>query len=270
MRLGLSSYTFGWAVGVAGFVPAKPLDAHALVELTSGLGVGVVQLADNVPLDLISDSQRSDLRQLADDREVEIEVGMRGLTLERTKRYIEIAQSMKSPILRVVIDDTDYEPHFDDLKRLCRELAPELKSNNVCLAIENHDRFRCGVLAKLIREVDSDHVQICLDTANSLGAGEGIGEALDALAPYVVNLHIKDFQISRVESKMGFLVEGRPAGAGQLDIADLVHEVASYNRCESAILELWTPFEKSLPVTIEKERTWAEQSIRYLQTLISE
>ena len=32
MRLGISSYTFGWAVGAAGQAPARPLDEAGLRE----------------------------------------------------------------------------------------------------------------------------------------------------------------------------------------------------------------------------------------------
>ena len=54
MQLGISSYTFSWAVGIPGYPqPLQPLTALALLDRASELGVGVVQIADNLPLDAL-------------------------------------------------------------------------------------------------------------------------------------------------------------------------------------------------------------------------
>jgi 3-oxoisoapionate decarboxylase len=103
-----------------------------------------------------------------------------------------------------------------------------------------------------------------LDTANSLGAGEGIDVVAETLAPLVLNLHIKDFHIARVPHQMGFTVSGRPAGSGFLDVRRLLNSLAG-SRCETAVLELWTPPEPGIEETIAKEAAWAVQSIDYLK-----
>ena len=51
MQLGISSYTYTWAVGVPGSMPPKPLSAYDLVDKAFNLGLGVVQIADNLPLE---------------------------------------------------------------------------------------------------------------------------------------------------------------------------------------------------------------------------
>jgi hypothetical protein len=51
MRLGISSYTYVWSVGVPGFpAPSQPLTPMGLLEKAVQLGVRVVQIADNLPL----------------------------------------------------------------------------------------------------------------------------------------------------------------------------------------------------------------------------
>jgi 3-oxoisoapionate decarboxylase len=111
-------------------------------------------------------------------------------------------------------------------------------------------------------------VGICLDSVNSLGAGEGLHEVVDRLAPFTINLHLKDYLIRRVWHKMGFVVEGVPAGDGMLNIPWLKGEIERHGRCTSAILELWTPPEQELTATIAKEKAWVEKSIAFLQGLI--
>ena len=69
---------------------------------------------------------------------------------------------------------------------------------------------------------------------------------------------------------MGFRVEGRPAGKGQLNVPRLLELLKSTGACSSAILELWPPLQASLSDTITLEHQWAEESVAYLKTLIKE
>ena len=90
---------------------------------------------------------------------------------------------------------------------------------------------------------------------------------VDRLAPFTVNLHLKDYLVRRVWHKMGFVVEGVPAGDGMLNIPWLKGEIERRGTCRSAILELWTPPEPELSATIMKEKAWSEKSITYLHGL---
>jgi sugar phosphate isomerase/epimerase len=110
---------------------------------------------------------------------------------------------------------------------------------------------------------------VCLDTANSLGAGEGLDTVLREVGPLAVNLHIKDFQIARVPHLMGFTVEGRPAGGGMLDVPAMLADLAPFKCCDTAVLELWTPPETDIGRTIAKEAAWAAQSLAYLKPLFT-
>ena len=101
-----------------------------------------------------------------------------------------------------------------------------------------------------------------------MGAGEGFETVSEILLPYTINLHVKDFIIRRVSHKMGFVIEGRPAGQGMLNIRKTIERLSEMNRCKSAILELWTPPETKIEDTILKEDKWATESIAYLKTII--
>ncbi len=86
----------------------------------------------------------------------------------------------------------------------------------VALAIENHDRFGVAMLVEILQRRNSPATGICLDIVNSFGALEGPKVVVEASAPWTLNLHVKDFVVRRVSHSMGFTVEGRPAGQGQL------------------------------------------------------
>jgi sugar phosphate isomerase/epimerase len=178
------------------------------------------------------------------------------------------AEKLHSPILRMVIDRQGFEPDLVDVISTISELVPEFRSRKISLAIENHDRFKSRQFEQIIQSVGSEWVGVCLDSVNSMGAGEGFAEVSRILIPYTINLHIKDFTIRRVSHKMGIIIEGTPAGKGMLNIGELVSALSERGLCRSAILELWTPPEPGIEDTILKEERWASESIDYLKHIL--
>jgi 3-oxoisoapionate decarboxylase len=268
MKLGISSYTYSWSVGVRGYPPPDPLTAMGLLDKAASMGIHVVQIADNLPLDQLSDSELDALAQHAEDLKIDIEVGTNGIAHGHLHTYIRLAERLKSSILRLVVDTAEHHPSADEVINTVSAVIPEFERANVCLAIENHDRFLSKVLKHILESVGSKHLGICLDTANSFGAMEGPDIVLGTLAPWIVNLHVKDFTIYRASHNLGLIIEGRPAGQGMLDIPWLLGELRSYDHDPNAILELWTPPEEKLEDTIAKELKWAADSVEYLRQLI--
>lgn len=267
MILGLSSYTFGWAVGVWGHAPRQPLDEHGLLDKCREHGVRLLQIGDNLPLHTFDDARLDRLGKRAANEGVQLEVGARRLSLERVTEYAEIARRLGAKLVRFVIDDADHHPTPEAVSVMLRHSVPLLAG--LRLGIENHDRFSAVTLREVIESAGSDRIGVCLDTANSIGAGEGLDTVVRELGPLTVNLHLKDFQIARVPHQMGFTVEGRPAGQGFLDVPRLLGRLKPFLRCETAVLELWTPPEPEIERTVAKEESWAAQSLEYLKPLFT-
>ena len=268
MQLGISSYTYTWAVGVPGSLPSKPVSAIDLVDKAVLSDVKLVQIADNLSLENFTAGELNNLVSYAGNKKVTFEFGSKGLTPEHTIKCLKIAERISSPLLRMVIDTPGFQPDMQLIISIIRDLLPEFSSRNIQLAIENHDRFKAREFEKIIESVASDWVGICLDSVNSMGAGEGFETVSDVLLPYTINLHVKDFTVFRVSHKMGFIIEGRPAGKGMLNIRETIERLTAMNRCKSAILELWTPPEKNIEDTVAKEDKWADESIEYLKNLL--
>jgi sugar phosphate isomerase/epimerase len=267
VRIGLSSYTYTWAVGVPGSEPERPLCAEDLLERAAGLGVPVVQFADNLPLHV----RAPDVDQLARRARslgVDLEVGTRGVDRDNLLKYLEIAAAVESPFLRVVVDTKDHHPSPDEVVDSLAGLQGEFRAAGVILAFENHDRFTAAELAQVVGRLGDDWTGVVLDTVNSFGALEGPDVVIGTLAPLAVNVHVKDFVITRASHAMGFLVEGCPAGRGRLDIPQLFSSIRRYREDITAVLELWTPPQESLVSTIETENRWAEESLAYLWSLL--
>jgi sugar phosphate isomerase/epimerase len=266
MKLGISTYTYTWAIGMPGKYPAEPLGFDGLIMKARKLGVGLIQVADNLPLDLLDEDGLIECNRNAADHGIQLEAGARGMTEVNLERYIRIAALIRSPILRFVIDGPGFTPDTHTIASIIRNALTDLKDKKIILALENYERLKAREFAAIVDRIGSDWVGICLDSVNSLGAGEGIDTVIELLGPMTVNLHIKEFHIRRIYHKMGFQIEGLPAGEGMLNIPWILEHISS--RCNSAILELWTPPEEKLEDTIKKEDEWAQKSISYLKNII--
>ena len=269
MQLGIGTYSFPWAVGLKNFSPPQPLTVTQLLHYAAEKDIRIIQFGDNYPLQDLSDEELEHMKNLASGLNLDIQVGTKRLVVENITRYISIATVFECDFIRVVIDDDNYHPKQDEVIDTIRQLLPALKKANLRLAIENHDRFPVLVLKNIIESTDADHIAICLDTANSLGAGEGLAEVVSILGPYTVNLHIKDVRINRLDHKMGFRISGCVAGTGILDIPSLITNIKKYGRCNSAIVEMWSDPEPTFEETIRREKDSVEKSIEYLKTIIS-
>lgn len=260
MKLGISSFTFPWAIG--GIEPDHPvvMGAFELLERARELQAEVLQIADNLPIGGLSDQELSKFRAQADSYGIALEVGTRGIKPENIANFLRIAQILGSPILRVVIDSKGHEPSIPEIVDLLKPFESEFKKVGIKLAIENHDRLTCAEFNEIIDQVGSDWVGICLDTVNSLGAVEAPNTVIPALAPRAINVHMKDFEIVRTNGQMGFTVRGTALGEGKLDINEVITAVGGSGRELTAVIELWTPRQDSYEATVALENEWAKIS----------
>ncbi len=268
MKLGIGTYAFMWSIGFPGAEPHPPMDAFALLSQARDLAVQVVQFGPNLPLDTLPASELQRLLHFASANDLQLECGTLGTEPDHLRKHIALAHSLSATLLRTI---PSYEvrqvPSLDDLKAQLSAILPDLERNNVRLAIENAN-IPAAQLAQLIRKINSRWIGVTLDTVNSLAIPEGTREVVEILAPYVLSFHVKDFSIQRQWHRMGFSVEGRPAGQGQMDFPWIVQTLRSAGADPNAILELWPPQQANLQATIELEHSWAKQSIQYLRTCL--
>ncbi len=265
MDIGLSTYTFPWHFTYGSATRTSKELYEELFQRAVTDNIGYIQFGDNFPLHVISPEGLGNIKALSEKNNIGLQVGTRRLTMENILKYIDIAKYFKSPFVRIIIDDEIYEPTITYVKKIISGLLPSLKEESMMLAIENHDRFRAAELEEIMLDTDPAYVGICLDTANSFGCGEGISTVVERLAPYTVNLHVKDFSIKRMDHKMGFVIEGSAAGDGMLDIKWLLDKLSAVEKCETATLEIWSrPLSTKLE-TLAQEIKLYNKSIQFLK-----
>ena len=267
MQLGIGSYTYGWNIAHKNKLLRHTMNEYSLIEKTKQFGVKVLQIGDNLPMHEWDEKRLNMFRRKLKEDKIELEIGARGLIQENLSKHLILCRKLNARVLRFIIDDKNYQPSLHEINNIVEINIKLLKRNNVVLALENHDRFTAADYAYMIKQVGSKLVGICLDTANSIATGEGLASIIDILSPYTVNLHLKDFGILRLPHKQGFIVDGRIAGQGLLNIPSLIKKILQNNQCHTCILEQWVPPEKNIKATLEKENQWAEKSMAYLKGL---
>jgi 3-oxoisoapionate decarboxylase len=275
MRLGISSYSYPWAVGVGDVQPRVPLNALQLIERAVHLRVRVLQLADGLALHLLSAREIDAIAEAASRVGLTLEVGTRATDRESLVPYLRIAQLFSAPLLRVVMRTADRQLSIDETIALVREVLPDAERFGVCLGIETHESLRSEQLLGIMRTIDSPHLGVVYDTANSLGCSESAEDVLGALAEHIVNYHVKDVRIRRISSGFGFLVEGTVAGAGDLDLPGLTARIQSLTPRKAvpeinAIIEHWPPFDESIDKTVAIEERWTAESVRYMRRWVTD
>ena len=267
MKIGIGTYALAWSIGVPGFDTPNPMNIYQFMDFVYEQGISLVQIADNIPLHQFSYGELEKIKQKASDLQLEVEVGTRGLFPENIRSYLEITSFLDSPLLRVVIDTGGFSPTIAEINETVHNLVPELKHRNIKLAIENHDRLKAREFSSIVEEANSEMVGICLDSVNSIGADEGFETVFEILAPYTINLHLKDYIIRRKPHMMGFDIYGAPAGQGMMPLDKVIKTLKELGNTRSIILELWPPPEASVQKTIEKEKKWVIESLDFLKAL---
>jgi hypothetical protein len=144
-----------------------------------------------------------------------------------------------------------------------RRPSPLLKPLQGERLVEVNAKVRKVVqVADNLRHICDPLVGICLDTANSLGRPETLETVVEHLAEHTVMLHARDYDIRRIDTRMGFSAMGRPAGEGRVDFDWVLNELQKRGREGiSVIVEHWPPFEGTIEKTVEAEQEWLTRSV---------
>src|SRR5690606_35927076 len=139
MKLGLSTYTFGWAVGISDKKHSiKAFNELDLLEKTKQHGLHLVQIGDNLPLHEMNEERLGLFKQKAIELGISLETGARKLTEENLELYLRITERLNAGLLRFVVDGQEYEPALDRVIDIIKNIVPALEKKKITLGLENH------------------------------------------------------------------------------------------------------------------------------------
>lgn len=195
--------------------------------------------------------------------------------------YCQLAVDLNANIVRILrVEQTADVAREELLKSLIagfQSAVSMAKNYHVTLALENHGYLvnDASTLVKIIENVASENLKITLDTGNFCWAGHSLQDTYNyfkILAPYVVNVHLKDF-IFTEKNKVKFV----PLGEGLLNLNRVIEYLvlSGYKGtflCEyeglgdpKELLKLGTFSEEEIIREIKKG---TEKSLRYISSIL--
>ncbi len=268
-KLGISSWTFPWASGAAtGPQPEKKLTPLQLLEIAKELSVPVVQIADNMPLEKLSEQELNEVRSFALKNNIAIEVGTKGVEPAHLSKMIEIALYLDAKILRTLPALFGKKIGMDEVEKNIREILPQIESKGITLVLENTEAFSVDEYADLMERINHPGFRMCVDAANAIGKFEGPHYVIDNLVKYCANFHFKDIDCIRSSTLMGFNMVGAVSGQGQIPLKYAITKLKERGIFCSIILEQWPPLLDNMEATLENEKKMAVESILYIKSAL--
>lgn len=270
MKLGISSYTYPWAIGVPEDPPRNPLTHAQLLEKARELAVGLVQFGPNLPLERLPEKDLRKLVNQAKAWKIDLEMATTGIDPVYLREQIRFAKRNGLILLKTTPELADGQiPSRTELTNRLKIIVDELGAEKIGLAIDN-SRMAAAELNEILESIRSPWLGAALDTANPLALPQGWQVSVRVLGHRTLSLHIKDFIVQQEANGMGFTIKGCPAGKGRLNVPWIVESFAALRIQPSAILESWTPRQATLDETLALEHAWAVQGVEYLRHYIAD
>lgn len=272
MKIGIGTWTFGWSFCMPNFPkPEFPMTLYDLLNKAKELGVSLVQMGENTPLETYEKEELENISRTASKMGIEIEVLTESTDTGKLEKFLEIARIMKSKIVRTYTLTDEVERGIESIIRNVKKIINEYEKENVTLLFENHEEIPALQLRKIVEGINSNNIGILLDTANSLGVEEPLYYVIEVLMPYIEEVHMKEYAIKRMEHKLGFEIFGVPLGEGRINVDKLIKTLIDAGKKHvHLIIEQWTPFQKSINATIRLEHQWAVRNVDFLKKKLQE
>ncbi|MFH9412576.1 sugar phosphate isomerase/epimerase family protein [Streptomyces rochei] len=259
MAYGISTYAYFWRISDRA---PEPMTLPAMLRDTAALGGEVFQICDYAPIESYDAARLADVRATADDLGLTLELGTRGIRPEHLLKYLDTAGELGVTLVRSMLNTADHRPDTAEAVALLKEAVPRYADAGVTLGLETYEQVATDDLVDVVRAVDDPHLGIVLDPGNSVARLERPVDVVTATAPYVVNIHVKDFAFTRRDGWVGFTYAGCPLGEGLLDHDGMVAAVRPAERGINQIVEHWLPWQdEGYEATARLEHQWTQHSI---------
>ncbi|CAL9322417.1 sugar phosphate isomerase/epimerase family protein [Streptomyces rochei] len=259
MAYGISTYAYFWRISDRA---PEPMTLPAMLRDTAALGGEVFQICDYAPIESYDAARLADVRATADDLGLTLELGTRGIRPEHLLKYLDTAGELGVTLVRSMLNTADHRPDTAEAVALLKEAVPRYADAGVTLGLETYEQVATDDLVDVVRAVDDPHLGIVLDPGNSVARLERPVDVVTATAPYVVNIHVKDFAFTRRDGWVGFTYAGCPLGEGLLDHDGMIAAVRPAERGINQIVEHWLPWQdEGYDATARLEHQWTQHSI---------
>lgn len=243
MHLGLSVYgtTFGMGIDPAsGRLPIRP---QQVMERALSAGLAGVEL----PVPLFEGEDCAALGRYAREHDLFITLAASSFAPDRLVKAIQLAEQLGAVTVRTMVGGAkiggDRRPlagHWQGFLQQVlagfAEVAPIAERAGINLAVENHQDLASEELLWLCESLGSPRFGITLDTGNPLATAEEPLDFVRCVAPFVKNVHLKDYWVYLSEE--GYRLVRCPLGQGITDFPAMLTMVRQANPDATLSIEL--------------------------------
>ncbi|GLY06856.1 sugar phosphate isomerase/epimerase family protein [Actinoplanes sp. NBRC 101535] len=258
--IGLSTYSFFWQWHPTA---VEPISLDTMLERTAAHGVTLFQICD---YPLIESLDLAAVKATADRLGITLELGTRGIFEAHLTKYLDIAVALGASVVRSMFNTATHRPTLDEAVESLKSGISAYEAAGVTLALETYEQVPTPTVVAAVEAVNSPNLGICLDPANSVAALEHPRDTVERCAPYVKNIHVKDFSFTRKDGWVGFTLAGCPMGEGLLDYDHMIDTVRPAERGVNQIIEHWVPWQGDPQTTQQLEDRWTEHNLNYLRS----
>lgn len=262
--IGLGSYAYFWQLSDR---TPEAFTLHDAFEATRALDVDLFQICDTESIAAADEAELDSLVAHARDLGLTIELGTKGVAADHLALYLRLAERFDARLVRAMVRFDGGIASLDDAQRALESVLDDYTGAGVTLALETYEMLATSDLVSLVAGIDSEHLGICLDPGNVVANFESPRAAVEACAPWVRNVHAKDFAFARQEGWVGFTYSGAPLGEGRHDYPHLLRTAQPRERGINEIVEHWLPWQGDAENTTRTERAWTATALDYLRSI---
>jgi 3-oxoisoapionate decarboxylase len=226
MRIGLSVYgtTFGMGIDPASGRPT--ITPIQLMDKAIAVGLEGVEL----PASLMQGEDATTVAQYAGERGLYITLETDGYAPNKLASAIDMGVQLGAGTIRTIVGGAKlggdrrplagrWQAFLQEILAGLREATDFAEQAGVNLAVENHQDLASEELLWLCESIGSQRFGITLDTGSTLATAEEPVDFARQVAPYVKNVHLKDYQVYMYNE--GYRLVRCPLGQGVVNFPAL-------------------------------------------------
>jgi hypothetical protein len=268
IHTGVGSWSLPWAVGFMKNPLTYPkIGGIELIDFAVSNHFKLVQLYNNLDLLALETQELKTIRLHADANDIRLEIGGMGIEHETIQDFLAVAEILGSRTIRtIILPQKGKSLSVKSVIDIVRGYIGEFEKADRILLFENHEGYTAGEFRTIIESVGSNALGICFDPANSIGKLEHFRDNFKVLSDFIFNCHYKEYSVNRVETNLGFIVEGCCPGEGENIAYEFFGLIETLDQDVDVVLEQWVPYQGSVEKTLQIEGKWAETGMQILKS----
>ncbi|MFD0679401.1 MULTISPECIES: sugar phosphate isomerase/epimerase family protein [unclassified Paenibacillus] len=227
MRFGLTVNGTVYAMGLHKNANRERITALELLHTAESYGLQGAE----IPYGMVQSSDPDEIADYAQQKGMFINIGAGGYDPTSLIEAMKLAKRIGALTVRTVVGGAKlggdrrhmagtWQPFLQTILSSFQEVMDSVDPSGPSLSVENHQDLASEELIWLCETIGSDRFGITLDTGNPLATAEEPVDFFRRIAPYVKNVHLKEYAV--YWSEEGYRLVRKPLGQGVINFPELL------------------------------------------------